>query len=1002
MGRKGLIIKKNSSDAPWRLQKKRTSANLNKVTFVDSRRGWVVGDYGTILFSQDGGESWNPQKSPIGENLISVSFIDQEQGWASGESGLIIKTTNGGENWRRLSGKQTKNLLYELKFVDAQNGWGLDEDSRLTRTRNGGATWLRKNFLDEKANPLQAEFNAIFFADKQNGWVVGEGAMIRYTHDGGQTWQTPKYLRLPAPIFAPIVLLNLIILVITLFRLYKTRKMLNRDARLISDKAIELAAEDRLNFTPAARTVADFIRNRDTRPPLNIAITGRWGIGKSSLMGLIKEELEKDKFKPVWFNAWHYQKESSILAALYESVKQEAIPGWTTPEGLKFRVRLLFIRLSKSPPLLVALAVTFLSCVFLGIHLYNNTEDFEELTLAAQDLISVVTFSQEEEHSALKKSSIYKWVRANPGEASLHIKSFLEKKPLVLKAEASDWISERVKQEPMAAANFILEHYKTNPADSKTILAWAAYGEKTSPFSSTNLFSFLFTIIGVGIMTMLKLRSFGAKPANLISNFQKGFGGTDYKAEAGFRHRFARDFNEINQALGHRKIVFFIDDLDRCLPVHALEIMEVINFLSSSGDCFIIPGMDRDKVQEYIKSGYKTNNGEEFDAPAYMEKLINLEIATPIARHEQSRNYLLRLEQTPEIMPAPRPEPVSETEEEKAGEQETVDEAAKNDKKTSVVTFFKRLKSEHLRRFSPYINFLLPFVRRKTWFHYILSIFVFMVLLFGAIHLGFRQSDKTPSDRQILDVYAETRRPPESAKRGKTRVRPSRPESKRNQTIRTFVQNNEKLTQENQSNASETHFYVLILLFLPIFIWSATLIYFRIHETGGEIPEDRPEFIQALEDWYPLFELLSPSPRTLKRYRNRIRFLAIRNRHEWERAQEDERIDKNKKVLIPDDALVALSILDLLAQGNNALPTTSLTNEAFLNYFILRFGNTGNKAATLANSNVKEIDTQIQDKFDRIHELSKQTSRQPIKKYTLPEIQSFRDQLLEYSEGLRV
>lgn len=88
---------------------------------------------------------------------------------------------------------------------------------------------------------------------------------------------------------------------------------------------------DFLNFTGIARTVAEIIRQAQSRP-VSIGISGAWGVGKSSMIKLIKSELapstEKDKsdrdhrgeFVFVEFNAWLYQGYDDARAALLEVV----------------------------------------------------------------------------------------------------------------------------------------------------------------------------------------------------------------------------------------------------------------------------------------------------------------------------------------------------------------------------------------------------------------------------------------------------------------------------------------------------------------------------------------------------------------------------------------------------------------------------------------------------------------------------------------------------------
>jgi hypothetical protein len=50
--------------------------------------------------------------------------------------------------------------------------------------------------------------------------------------------------------------------------------------------------EDSLAYRPYAEAVAAFIRHRDTRPPLTIGIRGPWGAGKTSLMRMVRQELD--------------------------------------------------------------------------------------------------------------------------------------------------------------------------------------------------------------------------------------------------------------------------------------------------------------------------------------------------------------------------------------------------------------------------------------------------------------------------------------------------------------------------------------------------------------------------------------------------------------------------------------------------------------------------------------------------------------------------------------
>ncbi|MDP3664519.1 MAG: P-loop NTPase fold protein [Nitrosomonas sp.] len=73
-------------------------------------------------------------------------------------------------------------------------------------------------------------------------------------------------------------------------------------------------AQDFLNFGGIAKTVAEIIEQAQSRP-ISIGVSGAWGVGKSSMIKLIRTELsarhdegsQPSRFIFVEFNAWLYQ-----------------------------------------------------------------------------------------------------------------------------------------------------------------------------------------------------------------------------------------------------------------------------------------------------------------------------------------------------------------------------------------------------------------------------------------------------------------------------------------------------------------------------------------------------------------------------------------------------------------------------------------------------------------------------------------------------------------------
>ncbi len=87
-------------------------------------------------------------------------------------------------------------------------------------------------------------------------------------------------------------------------------------------------ARDFLNFTGVADTVAEIIVQAQGKP-MSIGVSGAWGVGKSSMIKLIRDALkgrdddDDSKFVFVEFNAWLYQGYDDARASLLEVIASE-------------------------------------------------------------------------------------------------------------------------------------------------------------------------------------------------------------------------------------------------------------------------------------------------------------------------------------------------------------------------------------------------------------------------------------------------------------------------------------------------------------------------------------------------------------------------------------------------------------------------------------------------------------------------------------------------------
>ena len=71
-------------------------SRLNSVFFIDANNGYIAGDNGTILNTNDGGINWSGLVSGTISDLHSICFPSLDTGYVVGDNGTILKTTNGG------------------------------------------------------------------------------------------------------------------------------------------------------------------------------------------------------------------------------------------------------------------------------------------------------------------------------------------------------------------------------------------------------------------------------------------------------------------------------------------------------------------------------------------------------------------------------------------------------------------------------------------------------------------------------------------------------------------------------------------------------------------------------------------------------------------------------------------------------------------------------------------------------------------------------------------
>ena len=94
----------------------------------------VIGVYGEMYKTTDGGTSWTPQMAPLyTPPLHSVFFVDATIGYTTGDDGTIINTTDGGATWNfQISG--THLGLNSVFFTNESTGYIVGAGGTILKT----------------------------------------------------------------------------------------------------------------------------------------------------------------------------------------------------------------------------------------------------------------------------------------------------------------------------------------------------------------------------------------------------------------------------------------------------------------------------------------------------------------------------------------------------------------------------------------------------------------------------------------------------------------------------------------------------------------------------------------------------------------------------------------------------------------------------------------------------------------------------------------------------
>mgnify|MGYP000911041776 CR=1 FL=1 len=115
----------------------------------------------------------------------------------------------------------------------------------------------------------------------------------------------------------------------------------------------------------------------------------------------------------------------------------------------------------------------------------------------------------------------------------------------------------------------------------------------------------------------------GEVAGNLVDVFQR-----EKQALEKFRVEVEKAIKQLKAAGKKESLVFFIDELDRCRPTFAIEMLERIKHLFDVPNIVFVLSVDKSQLEASTAAVY----GEKINAPEYLRRFIDIEYALPLPK----------------------------------------------------------------------------------------------------------------------------------------------------------------------------------------------------------------------------------------------------------------------------------------------------------------------------------------------------------------------------------
>lgn len=164
-------------------------------------------------------------------------------------------------------------------------------------------------------------------------------------------------------------------------------------------------------------------------------------------------------------------------------------------------------------------------------------------------------------------------------------------------------------------------------------------------------------VSGAGMAFLQGLKLSAGLPGGVTADWELGKtieaikSGRERPAPLSYYHAGYRMLGEAIKGLsagGERRVVIFIDDLDRCLPTNALDVLESMKLFFDVEGCVFVVGLDREIAEEAVAAKYRSLAGDGarplVSGSDYVKKIFQVPFSLPPITAGQLKTYLDAIE----------------------------------------------------------------------------------------------------------------------------------------------------------------------------------------------------------------------------------------------------------------------------------------------------------------------------------------------------------------------